>query len=162
MSTATAGGGFTLKGWHVLLMFVAFFGIDIAINAVFIARAYNTFPGETSQTPYEDGLVYDKTIKRLQAEKALGWKVQVGEIQPGRLGVTLTDPSGAPLDGLAVSVTAHRPATESGQQTARLTASGAGAYSADTPWLHGAWDLSVTATDRAGHTLTAERRVVAS
>ena len=60
LSQAPTRPAFTLKGWHVLVGMLLFFGADIAVNTVFMMDAYRTYPGEGSQTPYEDGLAYNQ------------------------------------------------------------------------------------------------------
>ena len=36
-----------LRGWHVLVMILLFFGVTIGVNATFITLAVRTHPGET-------------------------------------------------------------------------------------------------------------------
>ena len=62
MSLTSESPGFRLNGWHVLAMFVLFFGVDIAVNTGFVIMSVKTFPGEVSVTPYEDGLLHDRAV----------------------------------------------------------------------------------------------------
>ena len=41
---------------------IAFFGIITAVNAYMITKALETFPGEVSVTPYEDGIAFQNTL----------------------------------------------------------------------------------------------------
>lgn len=160
-NTVAASPGFVLKGWHVLLMFIAFFGVDIAVNTYFMVSAYKTFPGETSTTPYEDGLAYNATLAQRQAQAALGWRIAAGRDGPDQIRVDASDRSGAGLSGLKVSAHIERPATEAGQLDVNFTEVQPGLYRAKAPDLHGAWDIDVTVKDAQGRTATAERRVIA-
>ena len=157
---AAARRPFILTGWHVLAMLVAFFGIDIAINTVFMVKAYSTFPGEISKTPYEDGLAYNSDLAQKRAQAALGWRLAAGPDGSGHLRVDAADRTGAPVRGLKVQVHIERPATEDGQSDVTLREAEPGVYRADTAPLRGAWDLSVTADDGHGHVAKADRRVL--
>ena len=161
MTTPTTGAPpFVLKGWHVLAMLVAFFGVDIAINTVFMVKAYGTFPGEISKTPYEDGIEYNATLAQKRAQAALGWRLAAGPDGPGRLRVDAADRTGAPVRGLKVSVHVERPATEDGQSDVALREFEPGVYRGETSMPRGAWDLTVTADDGRGHVAKADRRVL--
>ena len=153
--------GFVLKGWHVLAGFLVFFGIDIAVNAVFMVSAYRTFPGETSMTPYEDGIAFNATLRQRHAQATLGWRLAAGVEADGRIRVEARDRTGAPLTGLKVSAHLERPATESGQRGLDLAAVSPGVYAVSAGRLAGAWDLDVTARDGQGHVATAARRLSA-
>jgi nitrogen fixation protein FixH len=158
MSASEIRPGFVLKGWHVLVMILAFFGADIAVNTVFIVDAYKTFPGETSVTPYEDGLAYDKTAAQVRAQEALGWRI-AASAGAGGLEVQALDRAGAPLRGLKVSGQLTRPATETGKTAVRFAETAPGVYSASAA-LTGAWDLTVTVSDSHGRSVVADRRLV--
>ena len=62
MSDLPSSDGFRIRGWHVLAAMCAFFGVIIAVNAVFMTAALRTFPGEVSITPYEDGLAFNRQL----------------------------------------------------------------------------------------------------
>jgi nitrogen fixation protein FixH len=152
--------GFTLKGWHVLVAILLFFGADIAVNAVFMITAYRTFPGETSVTPYEDGLAYNAAIKQMKDQQALGWRIAAGVNDAGHVQVQALDKAGAPLRGLKASGELLRPATETGRRSVTLRETAPGVYVASAGALTGAWDLDLTLVDAQGHKAVAERRLV--
>ncbi|MEO8114207.1 MAG: FixH family protein, partial [Phenylobacterium sp.] len=68
-----APDGFRLRGWHVLAMMIAFFGVVVAVDVTFSVIAVRTFPGQVSVTPYEDGLLYNQQLARLAAQQRLGY-----------------------------------------------------------------------------------------
>jgi len=150
---------FRLQGWHVLIMFVVFFGVDIGVNTVFMVSAYKTFPGETSITPYEDGLAYNAELRARRAQSALGWRFDAGADGTGGLRIDAFDRSGAPLRGLNVVARLRRPATDDGARVANFAETAPGIYLARGQHLAGAWDLALTARDAGGRTATAERRL---
>jgi nitrogen fixation protein FixH len=160
MSLSDTRPAFVLKGWHVLAALLAFFGADIAVNTYFMVVAYKTFPGETSVTPYEDGLAYDSTLSQLHAQQAVGWRIAAGPAGAGQLTVQASDKAGAPLRGLRVAGELLRPATESGRRTVAFKETQPGVYAAAAGPLGGAWDLNLTLTDAQGHKALAQRRLV--
>ena len=158
--TATAKRApFVIKGWHVLAAFVVFFGVDIAVNTVFMVSAYKTFPGETTLTPYEDGLAYNAALKQRRAQADLGWRLTAGVAPADQLRVEVVDRGGAPVGGLTVTGKLQRPATETGEHTLPLKEVSPGVYAAREQGLTGAWDLEVTAVNRRGDTAKADRRL---
>ena len=152
-----------LRGWHVILIVVGFFGTFMTVDIAMAIKAYATFPGEVTDKPYEEGLAFNRTLSERSEERALGWKakVDVSAINVGRSAITLTitDPQDAPVRGLSLKARLERPATETGRLFPRFTEIKPGVYQAMAPDTPGAWDLSVSGTDRDGRPFEAERRL---
>lgn len=148
---------FVVKGWHVAAGVTAFFALVIGVDAAFLALAYRTYPGQVAPRPYEAGLIYNAELERLRAQDALGWRAGA-EARPNGLEVRLQDRAGHPLTGLRVSATLQRPATERGRTEVVLSETAPGRYGADRA-LSGAWDARIEATDAAGRSFIAERRL---
>ena len=130
-----------ITGWHVLVAVVLFFGVVIGVDALFIVKAYSSFSGEVASNPYEAGLAFNKTLAQRRREAALGWSAGVETPAGGKtVVVTLKDRDGALLDGLSVTGTLERPATEVGRQILNFKPLGHGRYEAPAR-LDGAWDL---------------------
>lgn len=159
MTDTTATPGFTIKGWHVLIGFMAFFGIVIAVDISFAVAAYKTFSGEAIHDPYEAGILYNNTLAQRRREAQLGWKATIEE-EPGVVMVQVADRSGKAIEGLTVTGLLVRPATVQGQRPLRFAPDGKGGYRADTSTLDGAWDLHVIARSPAGAVFEADRRMV--
>jgi nitrogen fixation protein FixH len=153
-----------LKGWHVLIMFLVFFGVMLGVNVYMVVQAVRTFPGEVNSRPYEAGLAYNRTLKAMATERALGWRARVDAIETGpsgtRIVVRWSDAADQPLAGAVVKGKIVRPATEAQNHDLAFTQTDPGVYAAVVKAAPGAWDLSVTATDARGEHRTAERRVV--
>jgi nitrogen fixation protein FixH len=149
---------FTLNGWHVLAMFVVFFGIIIAVDTLFVVKAYKTFSGEVAANPYETGIAWNRTLAQRRAEAALGWTVNVSEAPNHVIELSVTDRAGKPLDGLTVTGLLERPATEAGRLNVVFKPYGPGLYRTDPIGPAGAWDLSAKARDAQGHLFEAEKR----
>ena len=159
MSVTPEAQSFRLNGWHVLGIFVAFFGVVIAVDTGFVIMSVKTFPGEVSVTPYEDGLLHDKAVAQFEAQQRLGWTATAAG-EAGAVVVEFHDRAGAPLSGLSISGDLQRPATEAGRVTLRFKQTAPGHYVALQAGLAGAWDLTATATDRSAHRFEAQRRLV--
>lgn len=151
---------FTIKGRHVLVAFVLFFGLIAAVDAVFITLAYRTFSGQVAKNPYEAGLLYDRTLAERAAQTALGWSATLASLDDRAVELVITDRSGKGVDGLTLDGTLKRPATEVGARDLPFKPRGEGRYVADAE-LSGAWDVIVVATGPGGERFTTERRLVA-
>ena len=153
-----------LKGWHVLIMFLVFFGVMLGVNVYMVVQAVRTFPGEVNSRPYEAGLAYNRTLKAMATERALGWRARVDATETTASGTRIivrwTNASAQLLAGAVVNGKIVRPATEAQNHDLVFTEIEPGVYAAVVKAAPGAWDLSVTATDARGEHRTAERRVV--
>lgn len=159
MTDLTQPPRFTIKGRHVLVAFVLFFGLIAAVDAVFISLAYRTFSGQVAKNPYEAGLLYDRTLAKRAAQAKLGWSATLA-VGGDVVELVITDKAGQGVDGLTVEATLDRPATDVGGQTLSLSGRGDGRYLADAT-LSGAWDVEVLATGPDGVRFETGRRVIA-
>lgn len=150
--------GFTIRGWHVAVAVTAFFGVIIAVDALFLTLAYRSHPGQVAAKPYEAGLIYNAELERQRAQAQLGWRAGA-EARPDAVFVRMVDRDGAPLTGLEVTAILQRPATERGRATLPMTELAPGEFIARAPGLTGAWDTRIEAVDAAGQRFAAERRL---
>lgn len=155
---SSARTGFVLTGWHALAMIVGFFTVVIGVDAGFTYLALKTNPGAVSVTPYEDGLLYNQRIARLEAQERLGWS-EAASAERGRVVVQLRDRAGRPVRGLAITGKLERPATEAGRLTATFRETAPGRYEAAVGPIAGAWDLTAEARRDGKPVFTAERRL---
>mgnify|MGYP001806657659 CR=1 FL=1 len=145
---AAGGGGFVLTGRHVLLMFVAFFGVVFAVNGYMIRAAVSTFSGVQTETPYKMGLAYNTRIAASRKQDELGWTVAARVIRAADGGASIVleaaDRAGAPLSGLAGRIRLQRPADKRLDLDADLAATGTGRYGAELQGVSaGQWDVVV-------------------
>lgn len=150
---------FTIRGWHVAVAMVAFFGVIIAVNAVFLTQAYRTHPGQVAPKPYEAGLIFNEELERQRAQAAQGWRA-AAEARPDELVVLMQDRDGAPLGGLTVTAVLQRPATEHGRTVLTLNEAAPGRYVGRQAELSGAWDTRIEAHPESGPSFVAERRLM--
>ncbi|MBX7248634.1 MAG: FixH family protein [Caulobacteraceae bacterium] len=150
-----------LTGRHVLIGVVGFFAVVVGLDSLFTVWAVQTFPGEVSPHAYEDGLAYNRAIAARRTQARLGWRARVTQAgRPGAIVAAFEDAAGRPLEGLAVKAAFTRPATEAGARVITLKPDAAGAYAGTAALGGGAWDLTLTATDRQGRRFEAQRRLV--
>jgi nitrogen fixation protein FixH len=149
---------FVIKGWHVAAGVSAFFAVVIGVDASFAVLAYRSHPGQVAVRPYEDGLVYNAELARMQAQQALGWSASAGAA-PGTVVVQMRDRQGAPLTGLKLTALLQRPATERGRVTVPLAETAPGRYATAPATLTGTWDVHVEARRDARMVFAADRRL---
>ena len=131
-----------LTGWHVLAIFVVFFGIIIAVNIVLAWKAISTFPGLEVENGYVGSQSFD--VERT-AQKALGW-VLVPKYDAGanRLTLAFTDAAGKPVSVASLDVLVGR-TTEAGDDIRPGFVLTTGIYAATARLAMGKWMLAVEA-----------------
>lgn len=134
-----------LKGVHVLLAMLAFFGAVIAVNIAFAMAAIGSFPGEDVRRSYAQGLDYNATLSERRAQAARGWRASasLGHSAAGaEIEVVVHDAGGAPLDGLNLNGVLRWPSAERFDHDLRFAPRGQGRYVAALGALHeGRWIL---------------------
>lgn len=155
MSMADEKRGREITGRHVLIGFLAAFGVVLAANLTMMFFALSGFPGLVSSSPYTEGQRFDAELK---AERALGWQVGA-DWAGGRLSVSVLGADGAPVEGLSVSAVVGRPATDGYDAALSLTPAEGGAHVADIALDPGRWRVAIEAeraSDGALYTIADE------
>ncbi|ADE84920.1 nitrogen fixation protein FixH [Rhodobacter capsulatus] len=134
-----------LTGRKVLLMFVAFFGLIIAVNVTMAVQAVKTFPGLEVANSYVASQTFDADRA---AQERLGWTVKPAYAD-GVLSLDIRDRAGqpAPLGQLEVLVGRTTMAAE--DRTPQMTRTD-GVYSAPLSLAPGAWLIHLSATSADG------------
>lgn len=135
-------GSFT--GRHMAAIFVAFFGVVIAVNFVMARLAILTFGGEVVENSYVASQHFNRWLGEAETEKALGWQVAAARQPDGKLALTLT---GAP-DDASVSAMVRHPVGRLPDRQIAFASQGAGRFVSTQPLPAGRWQLHVEA--RAG------------
>lgn len=123
--------------------------VVVAVNAVLITTALNSFPGLVVQRPYDRGIAYNDELRQNRTQAVLGWTVSP-RYEAGRLTVAIADASGAAVPGLAVRATMSRPLGGEAQVEAGLAPATEGYAAAIALPRHGQWDLRIAASGAAG------------
>lgn len=135
-----------LRGWHVLAMILAFFGVIIGVNATMATLALSTFGGVETDSSYRTGQVFRRTQEAARAQDDLGWRVDVSVRRDadGRalIAASAAGPDGAPLGGLIGVARLSRPTDHKLDRLATLRPVAPGRYEgiADSV-APGQWDL---------------------
>ncbi len=146
-------GTFELKGWHVLLILMAFFGVMFSVNGVFLYHAITSFPGEDVKKSYVQGLNYNDTLAVRAEQAALGWRAEAG-LQNSTLVLRLSDSENRPLSNLSVVAEVRHLATQNADQIVTLQPQAQGEYLAEGLVLDpGQWLIRFSIYDSAGETL---------
>lgn len=156
--------GEALTGRHVLIMLLGFFGVVLAVNGIMLYVAASSFTGIETENAYVKGLAYNETLNAAEAQKALGWTVELDQrsLDGGLREVTAVfrDQSGRPLDGLAVTAELRRPVHEDMDRTLALMPLGGGRYGAEVELpLLGQWDARLEATTPDGRVFRMDKRL---
>jgi nitrogen fixation protein FixH len=140
--------GNELKGRHVLLALVSFFGVMLIANGIFLYYALATFGGGDTSDPYRKGLHYNDTIAEAAEQDARGWRIELSyDRGGGQLSLLLRDKQGRALRGLAVASTLGRPATDKEDMALKLVEGEPGVYSGRTRLADGQWLVTATVED---------------
>lgn len=142
-------------GWWYPWLFVAAFGIVIAVNGVMIKLAIGSFSGLSTENAYERGLDYNDTLAAARAQDEMGWQVAFEAVPGGQdaaAGRTVAvearflDREGRPLTGLSVRALLLRPAAAGHDVELALAERGGGRYVGDAALpFAGQWELRVVA-----------------
>ena len=145
-----------LKGWHVLLMMLAFFGVMFTVNGIFLYSAITSFPGEDVEKSYLQGLSYNDTLEARREQAELGWTIRAGLLDGAvpRLRVEVADAAGEALSMLEVRARLRRQATTLEDTDITLAPAGErGVYEvALTGLSKGQWEIDITARSADGDT----------
>lgn len=134
-----------LTGRKVFLMFVAFFGVIIAVNLFMAFMAVGTFPGLDVKNSYVASQSFDDDR---EAQTALGWNVTI-TYQSGELQVAVVDETGQPADVAKLEAVVGRPTHVRDDQTPAFQQR-QGVFKAPVTLASGLWNLHLSATSMDG------------
>jgi len=141
-----------LTGRHVLAMVLAFFGVVLAVNGIFVLLALGSWTGIETENAYLAGLQYEEQLREAQAQRALGWRLEyawTGEVIEARL----LDAGAEPVRGVELAASLRRPTHEGEDMTVALYPGRGGLFRSDALALgDGQWKLVILAT-REGETV---------
>lgn len=142
-------------GWYIPWLFVAFFGVVVAVNGVMLYFATSTYNGLQTENHFIKGIKYNDDLAGARAQAERGWKVEYGfeatDPQKGVAAVTLRDKHGNLLKDAQVTVTFIRPTHQGHDRTLELPYLGEGRYgqAVELP-LAGVWDLRLEVRHASG------------
>lgn len=136
-----------ITGWHVLAMFVAFFGVIIAVNVTLAWQAIATFPGLEEENGYVASQSFDR---ERAAQQALGWTLQTAyDPQDKVLSLAFTDAKGQPVEVQDLQVLVGR-TTEAKDDLHPAFVLEGGTYRAKADLAMGKWMMRIEAFSADG------------
>lgn len=124
-------------GQRMTAIFVAGFGIVIAVNLTMAMMAVGSFHGTVVDNSYVASQHYNGWLKQAAASKALGWQAVPQRRADGRVVIeTLTVPAEATL-----TATAERPLGARDDTPLAFAPAGAGRWVSDKALAPGRWQL---------------------
>jgi len=153
--------GFRITGKMVLFFLLAFFGVVMIANGIFLYVALKTFPGLGDAQAYRSGLQYNETLAAAERQKALGWRTAVAYDPAGRFEVRLFDRHDQPLQYARVDAEIQRPAVDLYDRAVELPEIKPGVYGAavELPFA-GLWRIKLSITGRGGEAYRAIHEIV--
>ena len=149
-----------ITGRHVLLMLVLFFGVMLVANAVFVIVAVRSFPGESEEKSYLQGIHFNETLAARAEQEKLGWRVEIAGFDRDQVELRFYSAEGAVVAGLAVAGDLRRPAFNGADQPLIFRETAPGVYRTELEALDaGAWDLSGVAEDELGQRFAFKARI---
>ena len=145
--------GREITGRHVLIGFVAAFGVIIGVNVLLAVSAVRTFPGLEVKNGYVASQTFDD---RRAAQEALGWSVEARH-EAGMLRLAITDARGQPVRVARLDATVGRATHVADDVTPQFRFDGA-AYVAPVVLGGGNWNIRMTAI--AGDGTAFEQRII--
>ena len=156
--TQSSGNASTkeLKGWHVLVMMLGFFGVMFSVNGVFLYHAVTSFPGEDVKKSYVQGLNYNETLAQRARQAEMGWQAEAG-LRDADIVFRLRDRANRPLTGQSVIGEIRRAATQDQDVSIAFAPGPDGEYYAPASVLSaGQWQLRVMVLDANAETVLFE------
>ncbi|KIC45324.1 MAG: FixH family protein [Ruegeria sp.] len=132
-------------GKHALAIFVAAFGVIIAVNLLLAYKAVQTFPGLEVKNSYVASQEFNE---RLKEQQALGWDIQA-ELSGGLLILHITDQTGAPVQVSELQAVVGRATHVKEDFSPDFTFDGI-AYAAPASLGEGNWNIRLLAKDMDG------------
>lgn len=137
----------TLKGWHVLVALLIFFGAMFIANGLFVYYALESFSGVETQDAYRKGIAYNKTLAEGRRYERLGWHGKIISKGPN-LELNLAAEDGTPVRGKKVFGTIGRPSTDKFDRQIAFKDEGSGRYVVENANLKpGNWVVTVEVHD---------------
>lgn len=150
MSSAQRPRSGRRPGWYIPWLFVGGFAIIIAANATMVGFALTSWSGLETQSSFDAGNAYNRTLAAVRAQEARGWQADAAFVPitglAGTARMTLRDAEGAGLDGARAKLHLERPGRDGLDQEVPLTAIGGGVYEAAlTLPIAGRWRVRIVA-----------------
>jgi nitrogen fixation protein FixH len=164
MTSSDKPGQWTISGRTVLAMLVGFFAVIGAVNAVMIWLAASTHTGIVVDSAWRSSGNWQQEIEAARTQESLGWKMDIEVTRSGSgadFTASVLNASGAPVNGIDLSVRLVSPTGPAGDQVVRLREQDTGYYAGRVDTLTaGRWRLLVDGETEAGRVYRSQNMIV--
>ncbi|MFM6829316.1 MAG: FixH family protein [Novosphingobium sp.] len=129
-------------GKHMAAIFVAFFGVVIAVNVTMARLATSTFGGLIVDDSYLAGQHFNSWLAEAKVEQTLGWQGALVRDGAGGVAISVIGGDGKPLRAANVTAIAEHPLGQRPLTNLTLHETAPGTYAA--PLMAGRWRVRVT------------------
>ena len=159
--------GFEIKGWHVLAGLIAFFGVIVLANSIFLTLAIKTFPGEHEEKSYLQGLNFNERLETRAQQQAMQWQVGLDQATlladgtTAQFGVSFKYRNGVPITDLNVSAVLARPASDQYDRAVDFVMTARGLYTASVDGMApGQWILRLKGVNENGQVFETKNKLI--
>lgn len=141
-------------------VFVGAMLVVIAVNAIMVTYALESYSGLAVDKPYERGVHYNEVLAAQKGQDALGWRVSVTAEQK-QIVLRLQDRDGQPLDNVAINGRLERPVSNDAPLPLAFIGAGDGRYVAQISAPYpGQWDVKAALRHSGDQYLLVQRVMV--
>jgi nitrogen fixation protein FixH len=135
---------FRLNGYHVAAMFVAFFGVIIAVNFTMAWFASSSWTGLVVKSSYVASQNYNEKIDTARNQKARGWRTDFG-YSNNLLSLSVRDKDNQPIFFDKLNVVIGTPVSENKDKHLVLDQNNSGVYHTSIKLTEGVWAYELVA-----------------
>ena len=133
-----------LTGWHMFMMFVAFFGVVFAVNIFMTVIAVRSWTGLVVDDSYVASQTFNADAASLKKAEALSVSHQL-HYEKGKLHLSLQGADGKTIAANSVQISIGRPVGEHEDQKLVAVKTGDGQFEAVTKLGAGVWSGELSA-----------------
>jgi len=133
-----------ITGFHVTLMFVAFFGVIMAVNFLMAGLALGSFSGTVVDNSYVASQKYNQWLEESRQEAAHGWTVSKPKRADNKLQMSVTNADGTALSSSKVAAMAYHPVGQTKAIKLTFSENTAGQYISNESLPDGRWKLKIS------------------
>ncbi len=136
-----------ITGFHVTLMFMAFFGVIMAVNFLMASLALGSFSGTVVDNSYVASQKYNEWLEESRQEAAHGWIVGEPKRTDDKLQLSVLDAEGAALSDPKISAIAYHPVGQTEAINLTFTENAGGLYQSNEALPAGRWKLKISISE---------------
>ncbi|QJB70496.1 FixH family protein [Parasphingorhabdus halotolerans] len=137
----------TITGFHVTLMFVAFFGVIMAVNFLMAGLALGSFSGTVVDNSYVASQKYNQWLEESRKEAAHGWTVNEPVRVSDRLQMSVTGSSDTALSDATITAIAEHPVGRTEALSLTFEEKMPGQYTSNEALPAGRWKLKISISE---------------